>query len=231
MSQLLPSFPLATSTPYDQVWQLVGPALEQTAVMVGAVSLLTILLGLPLGAFLHNVGARGLATNLPTYHVVGWGVNLLRSLPFLILMAAIIPFTRLIVGTTIGTWAAVVPLTIASVPFYARLAEASLRDVPPEVIDVSLACGGSRLQTVRRVQIAEALPGLVSGFTVTVVGIIALTTLAGALGAGGLGNLALSYGYQLFDTHIMIATVVVLVVVVQLVQLAGDALHRYVSRG
>ncbi len=220
-----------SDTPYHEVWPLLVPALKETGQMVGVVSALTFTLGLPLGVLLFNLGPQGLIRNAPAYQIIGWFVNLLRSLPFLILMAAIIPFTKAVVGTTIGVSAAIVPLAVASVPFYARLVENAIREVPREVIDVSLASGGSRRQTATRVQVSEALPGIVSAMTVAVVGILSFTALAGALGAGGLGNLAITYGYQLFDNHIMIATVVTLLVLVQVIQLVGDGISRLVSRG
>jgi D-methionine transport system permease protein len=153
-------------------------------------------------------------------------VNVGSSLPFMILLIAILPFTRMLVGTTIGTTSAIVPLTIAAIPFYARLVEASLREVDPGVIAAAQAMGASRLEIIRKVLLREARPGLIAGLTVTVIALISYSAMAGAIGAGGLGDLALEYGYQRFDTGVMVATVVVLIVLVQLIQMAGDVVVR-----
>jgi D-methionine transport system permease protein len=157
-------------------------------------------------------------------------VNAFRSTPFIILLVALIPFTRLIVGTTIGTAAAIVPLTIAATPYYARIAEMSLREVDPGLIEALRALGATRWQIVREALVPESLPGLVSGFTVTLVTLIGASAMAGAVGAGGLGDLAIRYGYQRFETGIMIGVIVVLIVIVSAVQVAGDAIARRVDR-
>jgi D-methionine transport system permease protein len=157
-------------------------------------------------------------------------INAFRSIPFIILLVALIPLTRLIVGTTIGTAAAIVPLTIAATPYYARIAEMSLREVDPGLIEALRALGASRWQIVREALVPESLPGLVSGFTVTLVTLIGASAMAGAVGAGGLGDLAIRYGYQRFETRIMIGVIVVLIAIVSAVQVAGDAIARRVDR-
>lgn len=204
-------------------------ALEETFRMVWVSTLLTAAGGLLLGVLLVLTDRGGLLPCLPVNRVLGLVVNIGRSLPFIILMVAILPFTRMLVGTTIGTAAAIVPLTVGAVPFYARLAETSLREVDPAVVSAARAMGASRRQIVRKVLLREAMPGLVAGLTVTVIALIGYSAMAGAVGGGGLGDLAIRYGYQRFETDIMIACVAVLVVLVQLIQMLGDLLVRRLS--
>ncbi len=154
---------------------------------------------------------------------LGVVVDIGRSLPFLILMVAIIPFTRVVVGTSIGNAAAIVPLTIGAIPFYARLVEISLREVDPGVVAAADAIGATRREIVGKVMLREARPGLVSGLTVTVIALIGYTAMAGTVGGGGLGNLAVVYGYERFETRVMVATVALLVVLVLLIQAAGTS--------
>lgn len=198
----------------------------ETIWMVGLSAVLTALLGLPLGVALHASSTGGLTPNRPINAVVGFVANIIRSMPFLILMIALIPFTRLVVGTTLQWQAAVVPLTIGAVPFYARLVETALRDVNPGKVEAARVMGATRLNIVRHVLLREALPALVSSFTVTVIALLGYSAMAGVIGAGGLGALAISYGYQRFDNGVMFACVVVLVVMVVIVQSVGDHLAR-----
>jgi D-methionine transport system permease protein len=210
--------------------QLFGGALTETAVMVGASGLLSLLLGLPLGLLLVITASGGISEH-PTFNRgLGSLINAFRSTPFIILLVALIPFTRFVVGTTIGTVAAIVPLTVAATPYFARIAEMSLREVDHGLIEALRALGASRWQIVREALVPEALPGLVSGFTVTIVTLIGASAMAGAVGAGGLGDLAIRYGYQRFETGIMVGVIVVLVVVVSLIQVAGDYLARRLNR-
>ena len=153
-------------------------------------------------------------------------MNLFRSVPFLILMVALIPFTRLIVGTTYGVWAAVVPLTVAATPFFARIAEVSLREVDHGLVEAAQAMGCKRLHIIWHVLLPEALPGIVSGFTITLVTMINASAMAGAIGAGGLGDLAYRYGYQRFDTQVMFTVIVALVALVTVLQFSGDKLSK-----
>jgi D-methionine transport system permease protein len=222
---------LATLTPIDQLPGMLWPALKQTLEMVGATMLIVVALGTPLGTVLHNTRPGGLFPHRRLNAVIGWITNLGRSLPFLVLMAAIIPFTRLITGTTIGIWAAVVPMTIAGTPFFARLVENALREVPREVTDVARASGGSTMQIILHAQLSEAMPGLAAGLTFNSVGMLEYSAIAGAIGAGGIGYLAVVYGYQRFDTNVMIASIVVLVALVQAIQLLGDFAVRRLKRG
>ncbi|WP_345150578.1 methionine ABC transporter permease, partial [Nonomuraea rubra] len=192
-------------------------------------TLFTVLLGLPLGVALVVFDRDGLRP-LPAFKTgLGFVVNVGRSLPFIVLMIAIIPFTRLVVGTTIGTAAFVVPLTVGAVPFFARLVETALREVGRDVVQAAQAMGASRTAIVRKVLLPEALPGLVAGLTVTVVALIGYSAMAGTLGGGGLGDLAVRYGYQRFETLLMIVTVVLLLVIVQLLQSLGDWVARRLS--
>ncbi|RYV51714.1 methionine ABC transporter permease [Pengzhenrongella frigida] len=208
------------------IQQKLPTATLETLQMVAVSSLLTALLGLPLGLLLHATAAGGLAPSRIVNSIVGAVVNFGRSLPFLILMIAVIPFTRWVVGTSLGWQAAVVPLTLGAVPFFARLVETSLREVSPGKVEAARVMGSTRIKIARAVLIREALPSVVAGLTVTVIALIGYSAMAGVIGGGGLGALAISYGYQRFDTQVMVACVVVIVVVVQLVQVIGDALAR-----
>ena len=161
---------------------------------------------------------------------LGSVVNVLRSIPFLILMVALIPFTRLIVGTSYGVWAAVVPLTIAATPFFARIAEVSLREVDFGLVEAAQAMGCQRRHIIWNVLLPEARPGIVGGFTITLVTMINSSAMAGAIGAGGLGDLAYRYGYQRFDTQIMLTVIILLVVLVTLIQFGGDRLARLLNK-
>lgn len=214
---------------WEEMSPLLWEAAGQTAVMVGWSTLFTVLFGLPLGVALVAFDRGGLRPLPVLKGVLGAVVNVGRSLPFVVLMIAIIPFTRLVVGTTIGTAAVVVPLTVGAVPFFARLVETALRGVGSDVVQAAQAMGASRTSIVRKVLLPEALPGLVSGLTVTVVALISYSAMAGAIGGGGLGDLAIRYGYQRFETVLMIVTVVLLIVLVQLVQSLGDLVARRLS--
>jgi D-methionine transport system permease protein len=204
----------------ERLWQ----GLLDTLLMVGVSSLLALLAGIPLAVFLVTSGRGGLFEAPRLNRLLGAIVNLFRSVPFLILMVALIPFTRLLVGTTYGVWAAVVPLTIAATPFFARIAEVSLREVDLGLIEAAQAMGCRRRHIIWHVLLPEALPGIVGGFTITLVTMINSSAMAGAIGAGGLGDLAYRYGYQRFDTQVMLTVIVLLVAMVSLIQMGGDRL-------
>ncbi len=206
----------------DRLWQ----GFIDTLLMVGVSSLLALLIGLPLAVILVVCSRNGLYEAPRIQQVLGWFVNLFRSVPFLILMVALIPFTRLIVGTTYGVWAAVVPLTVAATPFFARIAEVSLREVDHGLVEAAQAMGCKRLHIIWHVLLPEALPGIVSGFTITLVTMINASAMAGAIGAGGLGDLAYRYGYQRFDTQFMFTVIVALVALVTVLQFSGDKLSK-----
>jgi D-methionine transport system permease protein len=222
---------LATVTPIGELPDLLWPALKETLTMVGATMAIVVALGTPLAVMLHNTGRGGLFPRPRTNAVLSWITNLGRSLPFLILMAAIIPFTRLLTGTTIGIWAAVVPMSVAGIPFFARLVETALREVPREVTDVARAAGGSTSQIILHAQLSEALPGFVAGLTLNTIAMVEYSAIAGTIGAGGIGFLAITYGYERFDSNVMVATIVVLIVLVQLIQISGDLAVRHLKRG
>jgi D-methionine transport system permease protein len=201
-------------------------ATVETLQMVAVSSVLTVLIGLPLGLLLHATSPGGLTPQRTVSSVVGFVVNVGRSLPFVILMIAVIPFTRWVVGTSLGWQAAVVPLTLGAIPFFARLVESSLREVGPGKVEAARVMGSTRRKILGAVLVREALPALVSAATVTIVALISFSAMAGVIGGGGLGALAISYGYQRFDTAVMVACIVVLVVIVQVIQVAGDAVAR-----
>ncbi|GAA0941913.1 methionine ABC transporter permease [Nonomuraea longicatena] len=214
---------------WDELAPLLWVAAGETLQMVGLATLFTVLLGLPLGVALV-VFDRGGLRPLPVFKsVLGAIVNVGRSLPFIVLMIAIIPFTRLVAGTTIGTAAMVVPLTVGAVPFFARLVETALREVGTDVVQAAQAMGAGRTAIVRKVLLPEAWPGIVAGITVTVVALVGYSAMAGTVGGGGLGDLAVRYGYLRFEVPVMIATVVVLIVLVQLIQSLGDLVARRLS--
>ncbi|NRQ33477.1 ABC transporter permease [Nonomuraea sp. NN258] len=214
---------------WDEMAPYLWEATGESAVMVGWATLFTVLFGLPLGVALVVFDRGGLLPLPALKSALGFVVNMGRSLPFIVLMIAITPFTRLVVGTTLGTGAFVVPLTVGAVPFFARLVETALREVATDVVQAAQAMGASRTEIVRKVLLPEALPGLVAGLTVTVVALIGYSAMAGTLGGGGLGDLAVRYGYQRFETVLMIVTVVLLIVIVQLLQSLGDWVARRLS--
>jgi D-methionine transport system permease protein len=218
------------STPWGKVPELLLPAYGQTWLMVGITMVLVLLVGTPVGITLHNTSDFGLFPNPKVFGVLNTIVNVGRSLPFLILMTAIIPVTRFLVGTTIGIAAAIGPMTAAGVPFFARLVQNALRDVRSDVTDMGQVSGGTTVQLIRTVQLSEALPALAGALTVNVIAMIEYSAIAGSIGAGGVGNLAITYGYNRFDHNIMIATVVVLIVTVQVVQFVGDRLVKALTR-
>lgn len=203
---------------YERLWE----ALLDTLMMVGASGLIALLAGIPLAVLLVLTSPGGVL-EAPRFHrIAGSIVNAFRATPFIVLLVALIPLTRLITGTTIGIWAAVVPLSISATPFFARIAEVSLREVESGLIEAAQAMGCRRWHIVRHVLLPEALPGIIGGFTITLVSMIGASAMAGAVGAGGLGDLAIRYGYQRFDTTVMLAVIVVLIALVSLVQFAGD---------
>lgn len=210
---------------------LLLPALGETLEMTLVSGAIALLVGLPLGLVLVATDQGGICPAPLVNRLVGWVVNGFRSVPFIILLVALIPLTRLIIGTAIGTEAAIVPLAIAAIPYFARIAEVSLREVDPGLVEAARAMGAGRLSIVRHVLVPEALPGIVSGFTVTLVTLVGASAIAGAVGAGGLGDLAIRYGYQRFETDMMTAVVVVLIVLVCGMQWAGDRLARTLSHG
>ncbi len=201
-----------------------------TLLMVSATMVSAALIGTPLGVLLFTSGNGGLYPRPILNRVVGYVVNVLRSFPFIILLVILIPFSRLVVGTSIGPKAAAVALSFAVIPYFARLVEQNLRDVPRGIIDMAQACGATRATTVFKVLLAEAMPALVGSFTVTATGFIAYSAVAGAVGAGGLGDLAIRYGYYRFETGVMVWCVVIMFVLVQATQMGGGWLARRIDK-
>ncbi|MTJ80607.1 MAG: ABC transporter permease [Telmatospirillum sp.] len=204
--------------------------LQETCFMVAVSAALASIAGVPLGVILVVTDRGHILENLPVNRVLGAIVNATRSTPFIILMIAIIPLTRLIIGTSIGTEAATVPLTIAAAPFVARLAEASLREVDPGLIEAAQAMGATPMQIILKFLLPEARPGIIAGITITVVSLIGYSAMAGAVGGGGLGDLGIRYGYQRFQPDVMLAVVVVLIILVQAVQSLGDWIARRLNK-
>lgn len=212
------------------MWDLLGPAIKETLQMVIPSTIFSVLLGFIPAIILTITAADGLKPNKIIYKILDFIVNTLRSFPFVILMVVIIPFTRLIVGKSIGTKAAIVPLTIAAAPFVARIIESALREVDKGVIEAAKSFGATNFQIIFKVMLKEAVPSIISGITLTVISIIGYSAMAGSIGGGGLGDLAIRYGYQRFQTDVMIATVIVLIIIVQLLQSLGNYLYKRLSR-
>jgi D-methionine transport system permease protein len=208
---------------------LASPTLE-TLYMVALSSFFALLLGTPLGIALTLSEKDGLKENLSLYRILDSLVNVLRSFPFIILMIVLFPLSRLIVGTTIGTTATIVPLSIAAAPFAARVVQSSLKEVDKGVVEAALAMGSDAFTIVRKVLIPEALPSLVSGVTLTVINIVSYSAMAGAIGGGGLGDLAIRYGFHRFRSDVLIAAVIVIIVIVQGIQWIGNNIAASLSK-
>jgi D-methionine transport system permease protein len=213
-----------------EIIRLIVGATGETLFMVAVAAGLGTLFGLPLGIFLATSGRGELFAAPWTNRVLGVIVNATRSTPFIILVVAIIPFTRLVAGTSIGTNAATVPLTVAATPFIARLIEGAIREVDQGLIEAARAIGASPLQIVLKVLVPEALPGIVTGLTLAIVSLLGFSAMVGAVGGGGLGDLGIRYGYQRFMPDVMAAVVVVLILLVQAVQSLGDRLARRLNK-
>ncbi|PZU14733.1 MAG: metal ABC transporter permease [Sphingobium sp.] len=210
-------------------WPDIAQATGDTLLMLGGSLLLTLLLGVPLGVLLFLTDDGQIAQSRVANRLLGIAVNILRSIPFVILLIVMIPLTLLIVGTSLGVAGAIPPLVAGAAPFYARLVETALRDIPRSTIEAAQAMGATRGQIIGKVLLPEALPGLVSGATVTAIALVSFTAMAGVVGAGGLGDLAIRYGYQRFQADVMLVTVALLVLLVQLIQWSGDWLARRVD--
>lgn len=208
-------------------WATVAEAAGDTLLMLAASLAITVILGLPLGVALYATGRGRTLENRIVHAVLSFTVNVLRSVPFIILLIVMLPLTVLLVGTSLGVAGAIPPLVVGAAPFYARLVETALREVERGMIEATQAMGGTTWQIVRRVLLPEALPGLIAGATVTAIALVGYTAMAGVVGAGGLGDLAIRFGYQRFQTDVMVVTVVLLLVIVQILQVLGD---RWVAK-
>ena len=210
-------------------WDEIGRATLDTLMMLGGSLGLTILFGVPLGVLLYLSGRGRLTANPVLNAVLSLIVNVLRSIPFIILLIVMLPVTVLLVGTSLGVLGAIPPLVAGAAPFYARLVETALREVDKGVVEATQAMGGTTWQIVTRALLPEAMPGLIAGGTVTAIALVSYTAMAGVVGAGGLGDLAIRFGYQRFQTDVMVVTVVLLLIMVQGLQMLGDWLVGRVS--
>lgn len=214
---------------WSEMFDLFLSSFGETLLMVAISGVVGALFGVPLGVLLHLTNNGGVLSHPLFNRVIGVVVNAVRSVPFIILLVVVIPFTRFIVGSSIGTTAAIVPLTIAAIPFIARLVEAALREVDKGLVEAAQSMGATTGQIVRKVLLPEAMPGIVAGLTITFVSLVGYSAMAGAIGGGGLGDLGIRYGYQRYITEVMVAVVVILIVFVQAVQSFGDWLVRRIS--
>ena len=213
-----------------QYGQLLIQGTGTTIVMTGVSTLLAYALGIPLGVLVTVTAPGSLRPHKAFNGVLGWIVNVGRSIPFIILLVALIPLTRFIVGTSLGTPGAIVPLVIAATPFVARMIEAALREVDAGVIEAAQSFGSSALQIIWKVMLRESLPSIVRGVSITFITLFGYSAMAGAIGAGGLGDIAIRYGYYRYQDDVMFATILILIVLVQLVQSVGDLVARRIDR-
>ena len=210
--------------------EILIPAFNKTIAMVFFSTLFSLILGFIPAIILVVTAPNGLNPNKIIYRVLDTIINILRGFPFLILMVAIIPFTKLIVGKSIGTPAAIVPLTRAAAPFVARIIESSLKEVDPGVVEAAKSFGASNTQIIFKVMLKEAVPSIISGLTLTIISIIGYSAMAGTVGGGGLGDVAIRYGYQRYQTDVMIVTVIILIIIVQALQSLGNYLYKKLSK-
>ncbi|MBU5674626.1 methionine ABC transporter permease [Paenibacillus brevis] len=211
-------------------WSEMATASGDTLQMMGFSTLFTFLIGLPLGILLYTFSKSNAPVLIWIYRVLSFIVNIVRSVPFIILIIALIPFTRMIMGVSSGVEGTIPPLVIGAAPFFARLVETALREVDRGVIEASYAMGASTVQVIRKVLLPESLPGLIAGMTITAVTLVSYTAMSGMIGGGGLGDLAIRYGYYRYETEVMIISVFFMVVLVQVLQMLGDRLVIYFTR-
>lgn len=214
----------------EQVVKLLLTGTLDTLQMTVISTIMAMIIGIPLGVVLVVTSKGHILENTALNKGLGAIVNATRSIPFIILMVAIIPFTRMVVGTSIGTTAACVPLTLAAIPFLARLVETSIKDIQFGVIEAAQSMGASPFQIIRKVLLPEALPTLIDNVTVLIVNLIGYSAMAGAIGGGGLGDIAIRYGYQRFQGDIMLATIIILIIMVQVIQMIGDGLSKAMNK-
>lgn len=215
---------------FAEYGQLLIDGTLATIVMTGVSTLITYVLGVPLGVLVTITAPGSLKPHKGFYAVAGWIVNIGRSIPFIILLVALIPVTRFIVGTSLGTPGAIVPLVFAATPFVARLVESSLQEVDGGVIEAAQSFGASTWQVISKVMIRESLPSIVRGLSITFITLFGYSAMAGAIGAGGLGDIAIRYGYYRYQDDVMFATIIILIVLVQLIQSTGDLVARGIDK-
>ena len=214
----------------EQVIKLLITGTLDTLQMTVISTIMAMIIGIPLGVVLVVTSKGHILENAALNKILGAIVNATRSIPFIILMVAIIPFTRMVFGTSIGTTAACVPLTLAAIPFLARLVETSIKDIQFGVIEAAQSMGASPFQIIRKVLLPEALPTIIDNVTVLIVNLIGYSAMAGAIGGGGLGDIAIRYGYQRFQGDIMLATIIILIIMVQVIQMIGDGLSKAMNK-
>lgn len=214
----------------EQVIKLLITGTLDTLQMTVISTIMAMIIGIPLGVVLVVTSKGHILENAALNKILGAIVNATRSIPFIILMVAIIPFTRMVVGTSIGTTAACVPLTLAAIPFLARLVETSIKDIQFGVVEAAQSMGASPFQIIRKVLLPEALPTIIDNVTVLIVNLIGYSAMAGAIGGGGLGDIAIRYGYQRFQGDIMLATIIILIIMVQVIQMIGDGLSKAMNK-
>ena len=208
------------------ITNLLFKSLAETLYMLSVSAIIAAIIGIPLGILLVVTEKNGILVCPVLNKPLAFAINMVRSIPFIILMVAIIPFTRMVAGTSIGTTAAIVPLTIAAIPYTARMVETSIREIPFGLIEAAESMGASTYQIIKNVLIPEALPSIIENMTVVIVSLIGSSAMAGTIGGGGLGDLAIRYGYQRFQADVMIATIIVLIIIVQLIQFIGSTWSR-----
>jgi D-methionine ABC transporter, permease protein len=208
------------------ITNLLFKSLAETLYMLSVSAIIAAIIGIPLGILLVVTEKNGILVCPVLNKPLAFAINMVRSIPFIILMVAIIPFTRMVAGTSIGTTAAIVPLTIAAIPYTARMVETSIREIPFGLIEAAESMGASPYQIIKKVLIPEALPSIIENMTVVIVSLIGSSAMAGTIGGGGLGDLAIRYGYQRFQADVMIATIIVLIIIVQVIQFIGSTWSR-----
>ena len=213
-----------------EFWPLLVESTGQTLYMVLASTVIAYVVGIPLGILVVITAPDSICPNKPIHQVLGWIINIGRSIPFIILLVALLPFTRSIVGTSIGATATIVPLTVSAIPFVARMIEQSLLELEGGLVEMAQAMGSTAWQVITKVLLPESLPSIVRGVSITVISLIGYSAMAGAVGGGGLGDLAIRYGYYRYQSDVMILTIILLVVIVQLLQMAGDMVSKKIDK-
>lgn len=214
----------------DRLISIIGPTIPQTLIMVFASTFIAIVLGLPLGVILTITRKDGLCQNLKIYSVLDKIINILRSFPFIILVIVVFPLSRILVGKAYGTAAMIIPLSISAAPFVARLMEGYFNQIDKGIIEAAKSVGSTNMQIITRVLIPEAMPMIVNGITMTLINVVGYSAMAGAIGGGGLGDIAIRYGYQMRDEVILWSTVVLIILIVQIVQVIGNRIEKKIDR-
>lgn len=214
----------------SEIFEIVGPAIPETLYMVFVSTLISLIVGLPLGIILTITREDGLKPAKYIYSVLDWIINILRSLPFVILMLLVFPLSKFIVGKTIGTTASIVPLSVSAAPFVARLMEGYLVDIDKGLIEAAKAMGSTNFQIVTKVMIPEALPSIINGITMTIINIIGYSAMAGLIGGGGLGEVANRYGYQRNQYDVLLVAVLIIIIIVQIVQFVGNTWSKSINK-